>query len=165
MASRKKNTENINEDLLLSSIGKSRTINDVPSTPDESQTPTINVVEEAAKTPVVQEGKSSIVQEEKSKPTERKPPSRTQQAKPQAVDPAEAYVKKYLQKSGMKVKHCAYIDKEDFAFFAKVVRIVTDNEIPIGGYISNILKEHRMTHKDSLNELFRRVHEKGPHYD
>lgn len=157
MASRKINTENIDEDMLLSSIGKSRTVSAAPPSTAGVQPPTVNAAAEETKAPTTEE--------DKTKPTEKKSQNRTQQAKPQAVDSAEAYRETYLQKNDIRARHCAYISKEDYAYFAKVVRVVTDNEISVGGYIGNILREHRMAHKDALNELFRRVHEKGPFCD
>lgn len=160
MVSRKKNTENINEDLLLSSIGKSRTINDVPSTPEVNEKLATNDVAEEPQTQTSEEPQALTLQEEKAKPAEKKAQSRVQQAKPQAVDPAETYRDTYLRKNEIRARHSVYISEEEFAYYADVVRVITHNDISVGAYVDNVLRKHRKMHDEELNDLYLQEHER-----
>lgn len=92
--------------------------------------------------------------------TGKKKRRRVQQAKPQTANSADAYRETYLTKYDKQEKHCAYINEEEFAYYADVVRVITHNEIPVGAYMSNILREHRLKHEENINNLYLQEHER-----
>lgn len=160
MASRKKNTENIDEDMLLSSIGKSRTINDVPSTPVGNEKTATNDVSEESQAQTSEETQVQILKEERAKPAEKKAQNRVQQPKPQTVNPAETYRDTYLCKNEIRARHSVYISEEEFAYYADVVRVITHNDISVGAYVDNVLRKHRKMHDEELNDLYLQEHER-----
>lgn len=86
-----------------------------------------------------------------------------QQEMSRTVEPTKMYRETYLQKNDMEYRHCAYIGKDVYEYLAEVVRVVAHNKISVGGYINNILKEHRAAHNETLKDMFRQECEKGLH--
>lgn len=132
MASRKLNTEGIDENLLLASIGKSRQM-------DGSSSPPVADDAAAGKKP---EGTArSAETRTKTEPTRKK---RTD------------YGSTFLKRGELKNRKCVYISAEAHDIVSKIVNTIADKEITVGGYIDTVLMRHFEENKDEINELYRR---------
>lgn len=132
MASRKLNTEGIDENLLLASIGKSRQMDD-SSASDATDVPA------AGKTP-----------ESTARPAEAR--KKSDPARKKRTD----YGLTFLRRGELKNRKCVYISAEAHDIVSKIVNIIADKEITVGGYIDTVLVRHFEEHKDEINELYRR---------
>lgn len=129
MASRKLNTEGIDESLLLASIGKSRQMDGPPVT----DTPTADKIPENTPRPAETRMKSE--------------PARKKRAD---------YGSTFLRRSELKSRKCVYISAEAHDIVSKIVNTIADKEITVGGYIDTVLVRHFEENKDEINELYRR---------
>ena len=66
------------------------------------------------------------------------------------------YSDKFLQRNELKVRSCVYISQKVHASITKIVKMISDKDVTVGGYIDNILIEHLETHKDEIIELYQR---------
>lgn len=132
MASRKLNTEGIDESLLLASIGKSRQM-DGPPAKEDTGTPTADKTPESTAQPV----------EARAKPD----PARKKR---------QDYGTTFLRRSELKSRKCVYISAEAHDIVSKIVNTIADKEITVGGYIDTVLVRHFEENKDEINELYRR---------
>lgn len=145
MASRKTNTDGIDESLLIASIGKSRTVGSPPVTEDRAgashkeDPPT-------ATTSRGREAEAKRRRDEDGNPSQRK-------------KQGGEYRDKYFRHNGIKTRQCVYISEEMHRVFSSVVRVITRNGITVGGYIDTVLRIHIEEHKDELNEMYRKAHE------
>lgn len=143
MASRKTNTEGIDESLLLASIGKSRAA--VVQPPAES--PPEREQSQAEGTPAcgeepVQENGASL------RKNERCTPKRNRRS--------GGYDATYLVRNEIKTRQCVYISREVHGKISKIVNVIADSEITVGGYIDTVLMRHLEENRDEINELYRR---------
>lgn len=132
MASRKLNTEGIDESLLLASIGKSRHM-DAPPTKEGTDIPNADKTPENTARPAETRMKSE--------------PSRKKRAD---------YGSTFLRRSELKSRKCVYISAEAHDIVSKIVNTIADKEITVGGYIDTVLVRHFEENKDEINELYRR---------
>ena len=132
MASRKLNTEGIDESLLLASIGKSRQM-DAPPVKEGTDIPN------ADKTP-----------ENTARPVETR--MKSEPARKKRAD----YGSTFLRRSELKSRKCVYISAEAHDIVFKIVNTIADKEITVGGYIDTVLVRHFEENKDEINELYRR---------
>ena len=109
MASRKLNTEGIDESLLLASIGKSRQMGDAPSK-DGTDNPVAVTAPESVAQPV----ETRV----KSEPARKKRPD---------------YGSTFLKRGELKSRKSVYISKEVHSIISKIVNIIADKEITVGG--------------------------------
>jgi len=138
MASRKLNTEGIDENLLLASIGKSRQMGDTPAR--EEAVNAESAVKPAAADP----------SETAARPAETK-------AKPEPVrKKRQDYGSTFLKRGELKSRKSVYISKEVHSIISKIVNIIADKEITVGGYIDTVLVRHLEENKDEINGLYRR---------
>ena len=142
MASRKVNTEGIDESLLLASIGKSRTMGiQTPAEPlpDTQGQPKMQTPEK----------KGTSVPEEDSVTSKdcRNPPKRNRHG---------GYDATYLVRNEIKTRQCVYISREVHGKISKIVNVIADSEITVGGYIDTVLMRHLEEHRDEINGLYRR---------
>ena len=138
MASRKLNTEGIDENLLLASIGKSRQMGDAPAR--EEAVNAESAVKPAAAAP----------SETAARPAETK-------AKPEPVRKKRPdYGSTFLKRGELKSRQSVYISKEVHSIISKIVNIIADKEITVGGYIDTVLMRHLEENKDEINGLYRR---------
>lgn len=138
MASRKLNTEGIDESLLLASIGKSRQMGDAPAR-EEAGNAESTVKPAAAEPP-----------ENAARPAETK-------AKPEPVrKKRQDYGSIFLKRGELKSRQSVYISKEVHSIVSKIVNIIADKEITVGGYIDTVLMRHFEENKDEINDLYRR---------
>ena len=139
MASRRADTEGIDENLLLEAIGKRKQ--------DGSIKPLGQV------TPPVPHPEEEIQAEPTVPPeTQKEAPVRR---KRQSAD----YGTTYLKRNEIKTRQCVYISREIHNKISKIVNIIADKEITVGGYIDTVLLRHLEQHKDEINELYRRERE------
>ena len=137
MASRKLNTEGIDESLLLASIGKSRQMGEAPAREEAGNAE--SAVKPAAAEP----------SENAARPAETK-------AKPEPVrKKRQDYGSTFLKRGELKSRKSVYISKEVHSIISKIVNIA-DKEITVGGYIDTVLMRHLEENKDEINGLYRR---------
>ncbi|MDR2423407.1 MAG: DUF3408 domain-containing protein [Prevotellaceae bacterium] len=66
------------------------------------------------------------------------------------------YCDQFLQRNELKARSCVYISQKVHFTISKIVKMISDREITVGGYIDNILMEHLETHREEIRELYRR---------
>lgn len=139
MASRRADTEGIDENLLLEAIGKRKQ--------DGSIKPLGQV------TPPVPHPEEEI----QAEPTV--PPETSKEAPVRRKRQSADYGTTYLKRNEIKTRQCVYISREIHNKISKIVNIIADKEITVGGYIDTVLLRHLEQHKDEINELYRRERE------
>jgi hypothetical protein len=66
------------------------------------------------------------------------------------------YSDKFLGRNELKARSCVYISQKVHATIAKIVKMISEKDVTVGGYIDNILMEHLETHRDEITELYHR---------
>ncbi|MDR2385097.1 MAG: DUF3408 domain-containing protein [Tannerella sp.] len=66
------------------------------------------------------------------------------------------YGSQFLGRNEFKTRQCVYISQRVHATISEIVRVISDREITVGGYIDSILLEHLETHRDEITELYNR---------
>lgn len=132
MSSRKAATEAIDEALLLDSIGRRKQDGSVQSQPQD-----------AAPAPQAE-------QEQSVAPAE--PPKESGRRKRQNAD----YTATFLKRNEIKTRQCVYISREIHNQISRIVNIISDKEITVGGYIDTVLACHLEQHKDEIKELYKK---------
>jgi hypothetical protein len=66
------------------------------------------------------------------------------------------YSDKFLQRNELKARSCVYISQKVHATIAKIVKMISEKDVTVGGYIDNILMEHLEAHRDEITELYQR---------
>lgn len=141
MASRKADTEGIDENLLLEAIGRRKQ--------DGSIKPLSQV------TPVV----SSATPEEEHQAEQAVPTETPKESPSRRKRQSADYGSTYLKRNEIKTRQCVYISREVHNKISKIVNIIADKEITVGGYIDTVLLRHLEQHKDEINELYKRNRE------
>lgn len=137
MGSRKADTEGIDEALLLASIKQRKR--------DGGIQPTDEVP------PPVKRQEDIIPVAEKS----QAPPKEVTRRKKSNAD----YGSVFLQRNEIKTRQCVYISREIHNKVSKIVNVIADKEITVGGYIDSVLAQHLEQHKDEINELYKKQRE------
>lgn len=128
--------EDIDEALLLQSIKEQDNPGPVAQTPP----PVVREMPEKQETP----------EHVPEKPKEGKDPARRKRNT--GID----YTSLFLQKNGFKTRQCVYISQRIHATISEIVRVISDRDVTVGGYIDSILTEHLETHRDEIIELYNR---------
>lgn len=136
MGNRKTDTE-IDEELLLASISQRKRDGGIQPTADPPPSDE-------------QQNEAKIVKE---KPPEQ--PKEVPKRRKQSAD----YGSTYLQKNEIKTRQCVYISREVHTKISKIVKVIADSEITVGGYIDSVLAQHLEQHKDEINEMYRKQRE------
>jgi hypothetical protein len=89
------------------------------------------------------------VPEQSEKPKEAKEPSKRRRNN---VD----YSSLFLQRNELKVRSCVYISQRIHTTISEIVRVIAEKEVTVGGYIDNVLLQHLETHKDEINDLYKK---------
>jgi hypothetical protein len=89
------------------------------------------------------------------KPKEGKEPGRRKRNSSNAD-----YGNLFLQRNEFKARQCVYISQRIHTTISEIVRVISDRDITVGGYIDSILMEHLETHKEEITELYNRELEK-----
>lgn len=137
MGSRKADTEGIDEALLLESIKQRKRDGGVQ--PANETPPPFRQQDDVP--PV-----SEKMQEQ---------PKETPRRKKQNAD----YGATFLQRNEIKTRQCVYISREIHNKVSKIVNVIADKEITVGGYIDSVLAQHLEQHKEEINELYRKQRE------
>ncbi len=134
MGSRKSATEGLDESMLLNALSKR---------PQES----------VKRSPEVENTPSPAVPEKTDVPSEA--PKESPRRKRQSAD----YGTMFLQRNEIKTRQCVYISRDIHNKISKIVNIIADKEITVGGYIDTVLLRHLEQHKEEINELYRQQRE------
>lgn len=137
MASRKADTEGIDEALLLDSIGRRK--QDGCIQPAENSAVPVPPLEEDASYPL------------KEAPKEKESVRRKR--------PNADYGETFLKRNEIKTRQCVYISREVHNKISKIVNIIADKDITVGGYIDTVLVRHLEQHKEEINEMYKQQRE------
>ncbi len=135
MGSRKVNTEGIDEELLIASIGR-RTLGGSVTPTDETQDADGGATPEPAAAP----------------PKEK--PSKANIRKKRQDD--EDYCGAYLQRNEIRTRQCVYISREVHNKILRIVNNIAGCEISVGGFVDTVLRQHLEQHKETINELYKK---------
>lgn len=69
---------------------------------------------------------------------------------------AADYWGRYLKRNEIKTRQCVYISREIHNQISRIVNIISDKEITVGGYIDTVLACHLEQHKDEIKELYKK---------
>lgn len=69
------------------------------------------------------------------------------------------YGEKFLKRNELKTRQCVYISGQIHAVISRLVHVIADKDITVGGYIDTVLAEHLERHKEVINELYRQKRE------
>ena len=69
------------------------------------------------------------------------------------------YGEKFLKRNELKTRQCVYISGQIHAVISRLVHVIADKDITVGGYIATVLAEHLERHKEEINELYRQKRE------
>ena len=69
------------------------------------------------------------------------------------------YGEKFLKRNELKTRQCVYISGQIHAVISRLVHVIADKDITVGGYIDTVLAEHLERHKEEINELDRQKRE------
>ncbi|WP_455668456.1 DUF3408 domain-containing protein, partial [Phocaeicola sp.] len=59
----------------------------------------------------------------------------------------------------IKTRQCVYISREVHNKISKIVNVIADKEITVGGYIDTVLAQHLEQHREEINELYKQQRE------
>ena len=131
MVSRKINTDAIDENLLIASIGKSKI-----------GTTTASILDGASQSQV----KDTEEKEEAGKKPQRKPPKAS----------SESYDSAFFKRNEIKTRQCVYISREIHRRISRIVSVLAKHELTVGGYIDLILERHLEENLEEINGLLRK---------
>jgi hypothetical protein len=98
--------------------------------------------------------------EEKAAPTPEPPPEKPKEAKEPAKrrrNPSgEDYGSRFFGRNEFKTRQCVYISRRIHATISEIVRVTSNSDVTVGGYIDSILMEHLETHREEITELYNR---------
>lgn len=66
------------------------------------------------------------------------------------------YSSLFLQRNELKARSSVYISQRIHATITEIVRVIADRDVTVGGYIDNVLLQHLETHRDEINDLYKR---------
>ena len=61
----------------------------------------------------------------------------------------------FLKRNEIKSRQCVYVSKGVHETISKIVKVIADNDITVGGYIDLVLLKHLEDNKTEINELYR----------
>lgn len=142
----RRNVPQINETLLLNSLAEEGVVKE---TTEKTSEPEENVksVEQVETLP--DNNKEIREIKEVKEPARRKRNSA-----------GTDYGSQYLSRNEFKNRQCVYISQKIHTAISKIVNIISDKDITVGGYIDSILMEHLETHKEEITELYDKELEK-----
>ena len=142
----KRTVEDIDETFHLNSIAEQSTVNETAKpAPEFAET------EKAVETAESPSEKPQGVE----KPKEAKESGRRGRNQGNAD-----YGSQFLIRNEFKTRQCVYISRRIHATISEIVRMISDRDVMVGGYIDSILLEHLETHRDEITELYNRELEK-----
>jgi hypothetical protein len=98
--------------------------------------------------------------EEKAAPTPEPPPEKPKETKEPARrrrNPSgEDYGSRFFGRNEFKTRQCVYISWRIHATISEIVRVTSNSDVTVGGYIDSILMEHLEAHREEITELYNR---------
>ena len=143
MGSRKVNTEGIDEELLIASIGRRK------------QDGTLYRAQEPPAPAPEEESVPESEQPSAPSPAKEKPLKDSGHRKRQEDD----YTGLFLRRNEIKTRQCVYISRDVHSKILKIVNDIAGREISVGGYVDTVLRQHLEQHKEKINELYRKQRE------
>ena len=143
MGSRKVNTEGIDEELLIASIGRRK------------QDGTLYRAQEPPAPAPEEESVPESEQPSAPSPAKEKPLKDSGRRKRQEDD----YTRLFLRRNEIKTRQCVYISRDVHSKILKIVNDIAGREISVGGYVDTVLRQHLEQHKEKINELYRKQRE------
>ena len=120
MVSRKINTDAIDENLLIASIGKSKIGTTTASILDGTSQNPVKDTEEK------EEGEKKNPRSQMDKPAAPRKPSKVS---------SESYDAAFLKRNEIKTRQCVYISREIHKRISRIVSVLAKHELTVGGYI------------------------------
>ena len=142
MGSRKVNTEGIDEELLLASIGR-RTL-------DGTSRPTQEV-------PAAPAGESTAVPE--PPPAQPVTQEKAQRDSVRRKRSEEDYNELFLRRNEIKTRQCVYISRDVHGKILKIVNDIAGGEISVVAEAFTEMRRHLEQHKERINELYKKQRE------
>jgi hypothetical protein len=62
----------------------------------------------------------------------------------------------FLKKKELKTRQCVYISRDMHGIVSRITGMFPDRDITVGRYIDNVLVQHFETHRDEINELYKK---------
>ena len=134
MGSRKVNTEDIDEELLIASIG--RRTQDGNARP--AQEPPCRSGRRKYRRNGTAGGKGENVKESSRRKRQE-----------------EDYMM-FVRRNELKTRQCVYISRDVHSKILKIVNDIAGREITVGGYVDTVLRQHLEQHKEQINELYKK---------
>lgn len=141
MVSRKINTDAIDENLLIASIGKSKIGMTTASILDGASQNQVKDTEEK------EEGEKKNPRSQMDKPAASRKPSKVS---------SESYDAAFLKRNEIKTRQCVYISREIHKRISRIVSVLAKHELTVGGYIDLILERHLEENQEEINVLLRK---------
>lgn len=143
MGSRKVNTEGIDEELLIASIGRRK------------QDGTLYRAQEPPAPAPAEESDPETEQPSAPSPAKEKAQKDNGRRKRQEDD----YSGMFLRRNEIKTRQCVYISRDVHGKILKIVNDIAGREISVGGYVDTVLRRHLEQHKERINELYKKQRE------
>ena len=140
MGSRKVNTEGIDEELLLTSIGR------------RTQEGTLRPVQEAPAS-VPPEDDTTAPEPPPAQPVTRE---KAQRESGRRKRQDEDYNELFLRRNEIKTRQCVYISRDVHGKILKIVNDIAGGESSVGGYVDTVLRHQLEQHKERINELYKK---------
>ena len=137
MGSRKVNTEGIDEELLLASIGR------------RTQDGTLRPAQEVTATAPTEDD-TAVPEPVAREKAQREGGRRKRQ---------EDYNELFLRRNEIKTRQCVYISRDVHGKILRIVNDIAGGEISVGGYVDTVLRQHLEQHKERINELYKKQRE------
>ena len=144
MAKNKFNPDEIDESFVIASIKKEKA--SVPDNPERLLRPLTAKTATQPDVPKVEETVTPVLTEQS---IEKKEPVRRKRGNAD-------YSSMFLQRNELKSRSNVYISQRIHATISKIVRVIADKNVSVGGYIDNVLLQHLEAHKDEINDLYKR---------
>jgi hypothetical protein len=132
----KRAVEDIDETFLLNSIAEQGIVKEAAKPANETENE-----EKAAPTP---------------EPSLEKPEKVKEPARRRRNPSGEDYGSRFFGRNEFKTRQCVYISRRIHATISEIVRVTSNSDVTVGGYIDSILMEHLETHREEITELYNR---------
>ncbi|GHU63620.1 hypothetical protein FACS1894123_06740 [Bacteroidia bacterium] len=66
------------------------------------------------------------------------------------------YASLFLAKKELQSRQCVYVSQKVHSTISKIVKVIADKDVTVGGYIDNVLLQHLEIHKDEINDLYKK---------
>jgi hypothetical protein len=66
------------------------------------------------------------------------------------------YISSFLNRNEIRTRSCVYVSQRIHNTISEIVRVIADKDVTVGGYIDNVLLQHLETHKEEINDLYKR---------